>query len=313
MDVEYFMGFKSTIKDTHPDLDEFTKTHKPMEPQIKKNYGKVPNFNHRSTKRNKKQFQHRHQSHQSHQSHHRTNYNPSQNSNKSPLFCASQTTKSKIKKILNKLSKNNIDSIEKSLKELKMSDDDAKDFIDLIFEKACCEPKYSHLYAEICSSIKNEQMMSHLYVKYNFMVGECLKYEETVDLSTAGGSIVDSSAVFSDKKEAVSFVEFIGELYNSGLIELVELLSVINGFFSSDGIASPIKCQLRIDYICAILKRTNNKFRTESIDEVEGCIDAIKKLIECSENVDTCEGTKIDIREKFALVEIVELYQNPII
>lgn len=305
MDLDFFMGLKDSYKEYPLELMEFANNCKPIQsPQKHQNKNYKNNKNNYNNNKN---------------NNYKNNYGSDKNNrnnrnNRDSLddfniergkykSFKQDDMKSKIRGALNKLSKNNIDSIITELNELSITkDEDNESLIDIIFSKAYTETKFSNLYAIICKSIKNEQLEKIMDEKYKVLYDECINLNST------------NTNTFKNKNEATAFMSFVGDCYNEDVMDQDSIICIIDDLLDEieldeidldeielDKGESEKDNPFRIDYICSLMTTACNKLNKECKDDIEEYLITINKLK---------DSNYVDLREKFALIELIDLYEQ---
>lgn len=188
--------------------------------------------------------------------------------------------------ILNKISKNNWKELAIEIKELNIdSDEHLIKLVELIFSKAISEPKFTNLYIKMSNELMDlDNFKSHLLRKCQNSFGCAIMMDKLIEET--------ENSEFKFKEHITGCMVFIGELYNNGMLEdkiisscLLRILMSIN-----------LKKAYAIDNLCSLIKVVGKKFSKNSLKDMNKYIEQVEDLIH----------SDIDIKDKFALMDIID-------
>lgn len=294
MDFDWFMRMKDSVLGIHPQLLEFINTYEPKQPhskpykKAKNNNNRLHNNNHdKNHDKNHGRNQNKYQNNngKNHQSDNNDDFTIKRNNKFKPLEDGIQ---SKIRGTLNKLSKNNGDAIITELLNLNIDkESDIEILVDIIFLKAYTETIYSNLYARMCRTLKkkyDDKIEEIMDKKYKVLFDECMEFE------------TEKPNTFKTKADATAFIGFIGESYNEDVMDKDSVVCILDDLLDND-----TKCTFRIDYVCSLLGTCGKKLSAEGYEDIKEYIDDLDKLK---------DSESIDIREKFALIELMDVFDR---
>jgi hypothetical protein len=204
-----------------------------------------------------------------------------------------QAFEEKLKQLLNQLSPKNYNEIATTLTKLTYNKEKLKCLANIIINKSIYEPKYTDLYAELCSVIKtinipDMSVPSGKLLLFNVLLQETKKTFETsiiIDPDEADklqDFDIDEHDLVEIKNKKLGIVKFVAELYNKKIL----IAKIVKGCFETmfkvieicnenkHDVARDFVMECLIEYIKVLLKSKNNI----SDDTIKECIIKSKKL-----------------------------------
>ena len=195
--------------------------------------------------------------------------------------------------ILNKLSESNFNDLAKELTSLEISrQDHLAKLVELIFNKAIIEAKFSIMYAKLSKElssycIKEDDKVSYfrelLINRCQIMFNDCISYDPSIPNKT-----------LITKEMAIGCMTFIGELYNYELLTN----TIINSCFLLLLVRAEQKKSYITDSIFSLMKVVGNNFNTKCKAELKVVFDKIDKLI---------KSNKLPMRDTCILANLMDI------
>jgi len=213
----------------------------------------------------------------------------------------------KFRSHLNKLTEKNINIISNEIRSVTITKKDhLEKLIYFIFSKAVKESRFTMIYAMFVANIINYKININaidivfrdlFYAKCKMMLNECLSYD--VELEQQYLSNEDSekgkvaSATFNFKDEVINCINFLGELYNYGVLND----SIVKICLSSIDKALENNKVYCFDIMCNFIKTTSNKFNINCNQVINFYVN---KLLSYTKN----EATST--KEKFTIMDLID-------
>ncbi|CAH6421373.1 Translation initiation factor factor eIF-4G [uncultured virus] len=198
--------------------------------------------------------------------------------------------------ILNKISDNNLNEMAKEIINLEIkTQDQLCKLVDFIFSKAISESKFCELYAKCSKELSTYYIeldgtkicfRQLLIKKCQIMFNNAINLDKNIENDP-------SENIFKIKDEILGCISFIGELYKQGLLAD----RIIYSCFVSLETKTSLNKAYIVDSMCTLMKIVGKFFFKNTPTEANICFSKLEKLKE----------TNISLKEKFFILDIVDL------
>jgi len=200
--------------------------------------------------------------------------------------------------ILNKLSKDNFDSLTKKLIEIDINNQKlVQQVIEIIFKKAINEPHFGEVYAELCNQLENKNYCDG---KINFkreILTQCQKeFEKEKEQN-------DVSVLIKLKMEYLGNIKFVGELFKKDMISNAIIFQCMRKLINKIDKNDKNDKNDNIECICKLITTIG-----ETVDKNKQNSNLLNPYFETLTIISN--DSKNDFRYRFMIKDVIDLRKN---
>jgi translation initiation factor 4G len=192
--------------------------------------------------------------------------------------------------ILNKLSRDNFESLSKKMVSIDIDNQDlVARIIKLVFNKVVDEPHFSEIYADLCKSLADKEYC-----------GGAISFKR--EILTQCQNEFESKKSDTKKRKSLGNMRFIGELYIKDIVSMTIVLQCINMLFHGIENTTEKERGIHIECLCKLMTTIGEKIDNPNNKiKIDGCFEILQSIYDNKKN---------EFRYRFMVLDLIDLRKN---